>query len=156
MNDVPVTGKAIIDTVSKALLWLDRQIELLAGPPQQRAAPALPDMTDVQLHHAIHDIGATLLNRHGRFLQGSFARYGATMGDPRFPAAMPATVRSHVLMMIVQANDSYGLACLACANMPRRPRWGRYGTSRRPMCMRSGCWKVRRRRSGSAAPTGSP
>jgi hypothetical protein len=95
------------------LLWLDRQIELMAGPtPQPAAAPAPPDMTDVQLHHAIHDIGATLLNRHGRFLQDSFARYGATLGDPRFPAAMPTTVRSHVLMMIIQANDSYGLALL--------------------------------------------
>ena len=42
-------------------------------------------MTDVQLHHVIDDIGATLLNRHGRVLQDSFARYGATMGDRRFP-----------------------------------------------------------------------
>jgi hypothetical protein len=113
MNDVPEAGKAIIDTVSKALLWLDRQIELIAGPaPQPAPAPAPPDMTDVQLHQAIHGIGATLLNRHAQLLQDSFARYGAAMGDPRFPAAMPTTVRSHVLMMIVQANDSYELALL--------------------------------------------
>jgi hypothetical protein len=110
MNDVPEAGKAIIDTVSKALAWVGRQIELLAGPAPQRAAPAPADMTDVQLHQAIHGIGARLLNRHARLLQDSFARHGATMGDPRFPAAMPATVRSHVLMMIVQANDCYGLA----------------------------------------------
>jgi hypothetical protein len=113
MNDVPVTGKAIIDSVSKALLWIDRQIELISGPaPQPAPAPAPPDMTDAQLHHAIHGIGATLLNTHARFLQDSLARYGATTGDPRFPAAMPATVRSHVLMMIIQANDSYQLALL--------------------------------------------
>jgi len=113
MNDVPVAGKAIIDTVSKALAWVDRQIELISGPaPQPAPAPAPPDMTDAQLHHAIHGIGATLRNRHGRFLQDSFARYGATTGDPHFPAVMPATVRSHVLMMIIQASDSYGLALL--------------------------------------------
>jgi hypothetical protein len=112
MNDIPMTGKAIADTISKALSWLDRQIELMAGPTPQPAAPAPADMTDVQLHHAVHDIGAVLLNKHGRMLQDSFARYGATMGDPRFPAAMPATVRSHALMMIVQANDSCGLALL--------------------------------------------
>jgi hypothetical protein len=108
MNEVPVTGKAIIDTVSKALAWVDRQIELISGPaPQPAPAPGPADMTDAQLHHAIHGIGATLLNRHARFLQDSLARYGA-----RFPAAMPATVRSHVLTMITQARDSYGLALL--------------------------------------------
>jgi hypothetical protein len=111
MNEVPEAGKAIIDTVSKALAWLDRQIELLTGPASQPAAPAPPDMTDLQLHQAIHDIGAALLTRHGRLLQDSIARYGATQGD-RLRAAMPATVRSHVLMMIVQAHDSYGLALL--------------------------------------------
>ena len=113
MNDVPVTGKTIIDTISKALRWLDRQIEMIAGPARQPApAPAPADLTDVQLHQAIHDVGGTLLNRHGPVLQDSFARYGPTMGDPRFPATMPTTVRSHVLLMIVQANDSYGLALL--------------------------------------------
>lgn len=111
MNDVPVTGKTIIDTITKGLLWLERQIETIAGPaPQPAAAPA--DLTDVQLHEAICDVGATLLNRHGRVLQGSFARDGAPLSDPRFPAAMPVTIRSHVLMMIIQANDSYGLALL--------------------------------------------
>jgi hypothetical protein len=48
MNEVPVTGKAIIDTVSKALAWVDRQIEQIAGPaPRPAPAPAPPDMTDV-------------------------------------------------------------------------------------------------------------
>ena len=113
MNDVPVTGKAIIDTISKALAWVDRQIEQIAGPaPQPAPAPAPPNMTDAQLHHAIHGIGVTLRNRHARLLQDSFARYDATTGDPRFPAAGPATVRSHVLTMITQASDSYGLALL--------------------------------------------
>lgn len=113
MNDVPVTGKAIIDTVSKALAWADRQIEAIVGPaPQPKAAPAPPGMTDAQLHHAIDGLGAALLSMHGRLLEDSFARHGATMDDPRFPAAVPATVRSHVLLMIIQASDSCGLALL--------------------------------------------
>jgi hypothetical protein len=110
MNDVPVTGKTILDTISKAVAWLDRQIELIAGSAPQPAASAPPGMTDVELHDAIHGIGAMLLNEHGRLLPEGFARYGAAMSDPRFPAAMPVTVRSHVLMMITQAHDSCGLA----------------------------------------------
>lgn len=110
MNDVPVTGKAIVDTISKGLAWVDRQIEAIASPAPQPAAPAPSDMTDAQLHHVIDGIGARLLSRHGRLLEDAFARYGATMGDPRFPAAVPATVRSHVLVMIAQGSDSCGLA----------------------------------------------
>lgn len=111
MNDAPVTGNPINDTITRALGWLDKRIERIVGPPAPRVlAPA--DMTDMQLHQAIHDVGGTLLNRHGRILQDSFARYGATMGDPRFRAPMPTTVRGHVLTMIIQANDSYGLALL--------------------------------------------
>jgi hypothetical protein len=49
---------------------------------------------------------------HGPLLQDSFARDGATLSDLRFPAALPITVRPHVLMMVTQANDSYGLALL--------------------------------------------
>lgn len=111
MNDAPVTGNAIIVSISKALGWLDKRIEQIVSPPTP-PVPAPADMTDVQLHHAIHDLGGMLLNRHGRILQDSFARYGATMGDPRFPAPVPTTVRGHVLTMIIQANDSYGLALL--------------------------------------------
>ena len=111
MSDAPVTGNAIIDGITGALGWLDKRIQQIVSPPAP-SAPAPADMTDVQLHRAIHDLGGTLLNRHGRILQESFARYGATMGDPRFPAPMPTTVRAHVLTMIIQANDSYGLALL--------------------------------------------
>lgn len=111
MNDIPTTGQAITDTISRALSWLDRQIELVASPrPSPALAPA--DMTDSQLHRAVQDVGATLLNKHGRLLRDGVARDGATMDDPRFPAAMPTTVRSHALAMLVQANDSYGLALL--------------------------------------------
>lgn len=112
MIDDPVTGKTIIATITKGLRWLDQQIEMIVGPARPASAPAPADLTDVQLHQAIHDVGATLLNRHGPLLQDSFARCGATLSDPRFPTAMPIAVRSHVLMMIVQANDSYGLALL--------------------------------------------
>lgn len=113
MNDTPVTGKTIIDSITRGLGWLDRQIELIVGPtPRLAQTPAPAELTDVQLHHAIHDVGAMLLNSHGPVLQDSFARYGAMLSDPRFPAAIPTTVRSHVLMMIIQANDSYGLALL--------------------------------------------
>jgi hypothetical protein len=113
MNDVPVPGNSIIDMVSKAVLWVDRQIEQIAGPaPQPAEASAPPEMTDVQLHRAIDGIGATLLNRHGRFLEDSFARYGAAMSDPRLPAALPVTAASHVLVMITQAYDACGLALL--------------------------------------------
>ena len=121
MNDVPVTGKAVIDTISKALLWVDRQIEAIAGPaPQPKAAPAPPDMTDAKLHRAIDGIGARLLTRHGRLLEDSAARYGVTMGGPRFPAAVPTTVRSHVLM-IIQASDSCGLPVMG---PPGVSAWG--------------------------------
>ena len=111
MSDMPVTGNQPIDTISRSLLRLGRQIKKIVGPPP-RPTPAPAEMTDVQLHHAIHDIGGTLLNRHGLMLQDSFARYGTTTADPRFPAAMPTTVRGHILEMVIQANDSYGLALL--------------------------------------------
>jgi hypothetical protein len=111
MSDVPATGETITDTVTKGLRWLGRQIEMIAGPPQPGPVPP-PDLTDVQLHQAIHDVGATLLNRHGPLLQDSFARHGVPMSDRRFPAPIPTSVRSHVLMMIIQAYDSYGLALL--------------------------------------------
>jgi hypothetical protein len=89
---------------------------------------------------AIHDVGAWLLNSLGAVLQRSFAGDGAT-GDPRFPHALPTTVRAHVLMTFIQAHDSYGLSlsgfrehasasalgCLrAAADGPRRIRSGSY------------------------------
>ena len=76
MNDAPVTGKTIIDTITKGLSWLDRQVEMIVGPAQPVTVPAPADLTDVQLHQTIHDVGATLLNRHGPLLQDSFARHG--------------------------------------------------------------------------------
>lgn len=112
MNDVPAMGKTIIDSITKGLSWLVRQVEMIVGPAQPTSASAPADLTDVQLQRAIHDVGATLLNRHGPLLQDSFARDGAALSDPRFPAAMPIGVRPHLLMMITQANDSYGLALL--------------------------------------------
>jgi hypothetical protein len=113
MNDDPMTGKTIIDSIIRGLRWLERQIEIAASPtPQQVLVPKPTELTDVQLHQAIHEVGAELLNRHGPLLQDSFARDGATLSDPRFPAALPISVRPHVLMMVTQANDSYGFALL--------------------------------------------
>jgi len=110
MHDLPPPGKVVIAQLSKGLRWLARQVESLDGP--SAATSAAPDMEDVELYHAIHDVGASLLNRHGVLLQGCFARFGSPLSDPRFPAALPATVRSHVLLMVTQAHDSYGLAML--------------------------------------------
>jgi hypothetical protein len=112
VNDVPETGKTIIDAITRGLSWLERQVEMIVGPAQPTPVPVPADLTDMQLHQAIHDVGATLLNGHGPLLQDSFACDGATLSDPRFPAALPIGVRSHLLMMIIQANDSYGLALL--------------------------------------------
>ncbi len=112
MTDNPPAAKPIIGAVSKGLVWLDRQIEKIAGLAPTPPSPAPADMTDVQLHRAIHDVGGKLLNAHGPMLQASFARDGATIGDLRFPAPMPTTVRAHVLAMSVRANDAYGLALL--------------------------------------------
>jgi hypothetical protein len=107
-NDNPVPGDPIADALTRALRWLHRQIEQLAPPPR----PAPPDMTDKQLQQDIHDVGATLLNKHGPVLMRSFQRYGTTTTDPRFQHAMPTTVRGHLLNMTTDANDSYGLALL--------------------------------------------
>lgn len=45
-------------------------------------------------------------------LQESFTRHGVPLSDSRFPGPMATTVRSHVLTMIVEANDAYVLALL--------------------------------------------
>ena len=112
MGDVPATGETITEAIRRGLRWLDRQIKMIGGPAQPGQIPAPADLTDVQMHQAIHDVGATLLNRHGPLLQDSFARYGVPLSDRPFPAPIPTTVRSHVLVMIIQAYDSYGLALL--------------------------------------------
>jgi hypothetical protein len=112
MGDIPVTGNPFIDNITKGLLWLDEQTDKILRRRRPTPASQPAELSDVGLHHAIHDIGGNLLNRHGPMLQESFKRYGVAMGDPRFPAPMSTTVRSHVLTMIVEANDSYGLALL--------------------------------------------
>jgi hypothetical protein len=110
-DDIPVTGNPVIDTMTRIFDWLDRQIDQLVPRPPTPQRPAPADMTDEQLHHAIHDAGARLLNSLAPVLQRSFAGDGAK-GDPRFPHALPTTVRAHVLMMFTQAHDSYGLSLL--------------------------------------------
>src|SRR5712691_6669516 len=90
-DDIPVTGNPVIDTMTRIFDWLDRQIDQLVPrppAPPPRAAPA--DMTDEQLHHAIHDVGGRLLNSLAPVLQRSFAGDGAKR-DPRFPHPLPTT-----------------------------------------------------------------
>ncbi|MGH3174624.1 MAG: hypothetical protein ACRDPF_12285 [Streptosporangiaceae bacterium] len=48
MSDVPVTGKTLIETITKGLRWLDQQIEMIVGPARPAPAPAPADLTDVQ------------------------------------------------------------------------------------------------------------
>jgi hypothetical protein len=69
MNDIPVTGNPIIDNITKGLIWLSEQTEKVFGPPPPTPVPEPARMSDVELHHVIHDIGGTLLNRHGPMLQ---------------------------------------------------------------------------------------
>lgn len=107
-DETPVTADPVINAVNKILGWLDEQIGQLTPRPRRQA----PEMTDEQIHHDIHDVGADLLSALGPVLQQSYARYGTTLTDPRFPYGMPTTVRGHVLTMVTEANDSYRLSLL--------------------------------------------
>jgi hypothetical protein len=111
-DDSPTPGDPIADALANALRWLHQQAEQLFPPPHEAAHPAPGDMTDKQLQQDIHDVGGTLLNRHGPMIMRGFARYGTATTDPRFKHAMPTTVRGHLLNMTADANDSYGLALL--------------------------------------------
>lgn len=110
-KDLSITGKPVIDTMTKVFAWLGRRIHQLVPHPPAPPLPAPAEMTDEQLHHTIHDVGADMLNGLGPILQGSFVRYGSStvMSDPRFPHAMPVTVPGHVLTMVAETNDAFGL-----------------------------------------------
>jgi hypothetical protein len=113
-QDLPRTGNQVVDTMTEIFHWLGKQIDQfiprLPAPP----LPAPADMTDRQLQQAVHRVGAGLLNGLAPIIQQSFVRYGspAEMGDPRFPHAMPVKVPGHVLTMVTEANDAFGLALL--------------------------------------------
>jgi hypothetical protein len=94
--------------------WLGREIGRRIPRPRAHHLPAPTDMTNRQLLQAVHLIGAQLLNGLAPVSQPSFARWGsaAEMGDPRFPYGMPVKVRGHVLTMVTEANDAFGLALL--------------------------------------------
>jgi hypothetical protein len=111
MTQIPVTGNPIIDTATKVSGWLGEQVERIVQPPAP-AARAPNEMTNEQLHGAIHVIGAKLQNKVALTIQHTFKSYGATMGDPRIPIAMPTTVLAHTMTMVAEANDSYALALL--------------------------------------------
>jgi hypothetical protein len=128
-NNVP-TGNPVIDAITRFFDWLDKQIDQVA-PHAAPAATAHADMTDEQLHHAIHDVGAQLLNDLAPVLQSSFAG-DAAHGDLRFPHAMPTGVRAHTLTLFAQAHDAFGLSLSASESTPPRPRSGRSATLPRP------------------------
>lgn len=108
-RDIPPTGSPVLDSMIKLGGRLVRQVEhAIIPPPPPQPAPA--DMNDKELHSAIYNIGAELLNRLGPVIQGSFARYGYDLNDRRFKHPITITVRGHVLTMSTDANDAYGLA----------------------------------------------
>jgi len=54
MNDAPMTGGTIIDSIIKGLRWLDRQIKVVMSPAQQQVSASVPaELSDEQLHQAI-------------------------------------------------------------------------------------------------------
>jgi len=113
-DDLPRTGNQVIDTMTGIFHWLGKQIEPFIPRPPEPPRPAPADMTGRQLLQAVHHVGAGLLNGLAPIIQHSFTRYGSAteMGDPRFPHAMPVKVRGHVLTMVTEANDAFGLALL--------------------------------------------
>ncbi len=109
-TNVPMTGNPVIDAMAKVFDWLGKQIDQVVPHPAP-ATPAPAGMTDEQLHHAIHDVGAQLLNDLAPVLQRSFAG-DAAHGDPRFPHGMPTGVRAHTLLLFAQAHDAFGLSVI--------------------------------------------
>ena len=108
-NNIPRTGDPVTDTMTKVFDWLGKQLDQVLPHPAP-AAPAPAGMTDERLHHALHDVGAKLLNSLAPVLQRSFAGDAAAHGDPRFPHGLPAGVRAHTLMLFAQAHDAFGLS----------------------------------------------
>jgi hypothetical protein len=109
-NNIPMTGDPVIDTVTKVFDWLGKQIDQVLPHPAP-ATPAPADMTDEQLHHAVHDVGAELLNSLAPVLHRSFVG-DAAHGDLQFPHGMPTSVRAHTLMLFAQAHDAFGLSVI--------------------------------------------
>jgi hypothetical protein len=113
-QDQSFTGNPVIDAMTKAFEWLGNRVDQLIArlPPPPSASPA--DMTDKQLHHAIHDVGGSLLNGLGPVIHDSFVRYGSAMAtsDPGTRQPTPVKVRGHVLRMVTEANDAFGLSLL--------------------------------------------
>ena len=107
-------GSMSLGPMSGISQWLSGKIGQRFPGSRTRPLPTPADMTNQQLLQAVHLVGAHLLNGLAPVIQQSFARWGsaAEMGDPRFPHAMPIKVRGHVLTMVTEANDAFGLALL--------------------------------------------
>src|SRR5229473_5246201 len=76
-QDRPRTGNPVIDTMTKIFERLGKEIDQLIPRPSAPPFPAPADMTDRQLHQAVHDVGVRLLNGLAPVIQQGFARYGS-------------------------------------------------------------------------------
>jgi hypothetical protein len=72
-------------------------------------------MSDKYLQQTIHDVGGRLLNSLGPLVQHSFADDVHSESVP-FVKSMPTSVRGHVLMLFMQAYDSFGLVLRSLNN----------------------------------------
>lgn len=117
-RDIPPTGNPLLDSMIKLGVRLVQQVERAIFPPPPAPRPPA-NMTDEELHSAIYNIGAVLLNRLGPVVQASFARYGYDLNNRRFKHPITITVRGHVLTMSTDANDTYGLAMNAIESYRR-------------------------------------
>lgn len=113
-QDQSFTGNPVIDAMTKAFEWLGNRVDQLIPRPPYPPSASPADMTDKELHHAIHDVGGGLLNGLAPVIQDSFVRYGSAMAtsDPRTRQPTPVKVRGHVLRMVTEANDAFGLSLL--------------------------------------------
>jgi hypothetical protein len=113
-QDQSFAGNPVVDAMTKAFEWLGSWVDQLLPHPHSPHSASPADMTDKELHHAIHDVGGGLLNGLAPIIHDSFVRYGSAMAtiDPRTREPTPVKVRGHVLRLVTEANDAFGLSLL--------------------------------------------
>jgi hypothetical protein len=90
---------------STILEWAARWARLRQKP---LTGPVPSEMSDKCLQQTIHDVGGRLLNSLAPLVQHTFADDAHSESVP-FVKSMPTSVRGHVLMLFMQAYDSFGL-----------------------------------------------